>query len=236
MRKILSIIGCTLLAVILAAVAVVFVFEKDIPTEWVGKQIEEVKTYEFGEINNADELPDGTIRYAKERLSYSKENGKTITTIEEKTEYTFTKSGSGDEIKIKIVIVNYTNNGQTKTTTRVSVYKEGESYYAKTNDEEPMELSDLSGPLMTYGMMIMDVFEGSPEVVLKASIVSMIENNLTKVSQKGLNIKLHLEKDNVMAELGYNVVAKKVSSYKEITKTYTDETLTAKQTSYLIIK
>ncbi len=235
MRKILSIIGCSLLALVIAAVAVVFVFEKDIPQEWVGAQIEEAKAYSLGEINNVDDLPDGTLEYSYEKLTYTKDGDKTITTITSKYEYTFKKSGTGDNIKIETIAVNYTDNGQTKTTTKVKFYKEGEKYYTVTNDGEPVE-ENPNTALMGYGFIISDAFEGSPEVVLKASIVSMIENNLTKVSQRGLNIKLHLEKDNVMAELGYNVVAKKVSSYKEITKTYTDETLTAKETSYLVIK
>ena len=124
MRKILSIIGCALLAVIIAAAAVVFVFEKEIPKEWVGNQIEEAKAYSLGEINNVDDLPNGTLQYSYEKLTYTKDGDKTITTITSKYEYTFKKSGTGDNIKIETIAVNYTNNGQTKTTTKIKFYKE----------------------------------------------------------------------------------------------------------------
>ena len=231
MRKILSIIGCALLAVVIAVVAVVLVFEKEIPVEWVEPQIEEIKAYSLGEINTVDDLPDGTVRYAYERLTYSKDGDKTITTIASKYEYTFKKSGTGDNIKIETIAVNYTNNGQTKTTTKIKFYKEGEKYYTITNDGEPVE-ENPNTALIGYGFIISDAFEGSPEVVIRAAIVNMIENNLIKVTQKGSNIKLHLEKDNAVAELGYNPVLQKVSSYKEVEKTYDgDNVLTEKETT-----
>lgn len=233
MRKIFGIIGFVFLAVVLAAVAVFFVFEKDIPKDIVKTQIEAIQNYKLDAVENIDDIPNGTINYTYEKLTYTKEGDKTITTIDTKYEYSFKKSGTGDALKIELELVTYTNNGQTKTTARIKYYKENEIYYQVVDNEDPTEVDPYSA-VIGYGILLNELFEGTTEITIKASILDMIENNLTKVSQKGLTIKLHLEKDNVLGQLSYNYVSGKVSAYKQVKNTYdTSNALVAKETSYI---
>ncbi len=231
MKKTFSIIGSVLLAVILVAVVVVFAFEKNIPTNWASSQIEQIRAYELKTPETADEIPDGTVTLCYEKLTYAKVGDKTVTTIAEKFERKLAKSGSGEKLVIDLVTVEYTNNGQTKTTEVVKVFWEDGKYYNIRNGGDKQEISDIDESTMLYTYLVDKLFVFSPKMTIKTTILDMLDNNLQKVTQKGLNFKFYLEKDNVLAELSYNVVQKKVTGYNEITKTYDIENnLTAKET------
>ena len=54
---------------------------------------------------------------------------------------------------------------------------------------------------------------------------NMIDCNLDYVSQKGLNITLHLVKDNEKLNITYNVGAKRIVKFEQTVDTYTDNVL-----------
>ena len=230
MGKIFTIIGSVLLSLILVAAVVIFGFEKDIPADWVSRQVEQIKEYEAETPATADEIPNGTVTMCYERLTYAKEGDKTVTTIAEKTEYTMTKSGEGEKLKIKLITINYTNNGQTKTTIKQNIYYEDGKYYMENNNGQKQEIPDIDDAVMSYTYLVDELYVFSPKLKVESSIIDMIDNNLVKVTQKGLKIKFYLEKDNVASSLSYNVAKGEIVGYTQETKTYDGDSLVSKET------
>ena len=62
---------------------------------------------------------------------------------------------------------------------------------------------------------------------LKTEIKTMIDENLEKVTQKGLNITLNLVKDNQSYTVTYNALSKKIVKMNSSLKTYTENVLTS---------
>ena len=103
-------------------------------------------------------------------------------------------------------------------------------YYQVVDNDDPTEIS-ASQIVSSYEYMTNYLYDFANGIALKDAIKSMLENNLVKVTQKGLCVKFHLENDNISAELSYNLVTKKIAGYKEVEKTYdSDNNLVAKET------
>ena len=236
MKKVLIATFSILLVLIAVAAVVIFGFEKPISKNMVGKQIEQVKTYEGEKLEGVDDIPNGTLKLFHESLSYTYDGDSTVTTINEKDITVFTKSGAGDSFKIKVEKTVYTDNGNSKTITNVKMYKDNGKYYQVTDNGEPVEIVE-SGILLYYASLTSTTLfsynvDGTSK--LKDNIKDMVENNLAKVTQKGLYLKFYLNKDNVSAQLSYKLFAKKITGYNQVTKTYDSDNRVTSKTTYTI--
>lgn len=233
MKKALITTFSVLLVLILVAVIVIFGFEKPIPTSMVGKQIEQIKVYEGKKLESIDDIPNGTTRLFHESLSYTHDGDSVVTTIAEKDITIFTKSGSGDSVKIRVERTIYSDNGNNKTVTHAKIYKENNKFYQVVDSDTPVEIAESAIMLYYASLTSTTLFSYNVDGTskLKDNVKDMVENNLTKVTQKGLYLKLYLNKDNVSAQITYKLFTKKITGYNQVTKTYdSDNNLTSKTT------
>ena len=238
MRKFFLIFGTCFLSVIMIGMIVIFGFEKPIPAKWVKAQTDEVINYKQNAFESVDDIPNGTYTHYTETLSYTKEGNKTIVTITNKQQTSIVKSGSlaNKTLQITISTDYYTDNGNTKTTTVTKIFynKTTQTYNQVVNDEEPTELSNPNSFILTYMLLTENIYQYSltnEPTTLKADLKDMMENNLTKVTQKSIYLKFHLKKDTTSAQLTYSLAKKKIKSFNKVESTYDGGVLTSRTTT-----
>ena len=207
------------LVVVCCAAVYIFAFNKTIPTNWVAGQIETIKASKFAE---EDQKPK-KLKYSYEEVKYTKDGDKTVTTYKDKTyrEYTDTSKDGAESYEIKCV--DYNDKGEVSEEYTVKYYMEGENHIREEKGEKTT-VEDFS-EVGLFFLLAYSFYED--DGTLKTEIKTMIDENLEKVTQKGLNITLNLVKDNQSYTVTYNALSKKIVKMNSSLKTYTENVLTS---------
>ena len=213
--------------VILAVVGVAiygFVFDKTIPTEWAATPIAEVKE---AKLINDDKMPSMKVNY--EHIVYSEEDGNTVSYYSTKY-YRELKNNSTKETEgYEIIAVDYNEQGEAGEKEVTKYFIEDGKYYKATGTTKT-ELENFNEVAMFY-LFVADYYD-EEEGKIRSEIVDLIDNHLENVSQRGLNVTLHLKKnvdDNHSSfDITYNFVTKKIVKIESNIDTYTDNVLSSR--------
>lgn len=218
MKKFFSALISLILVVAIVGVVFVFAFEKKIPTAWVKIVVEAAKADKFPE---EDQLP-REMKLFYEEISYSKDGNKTVKTYDEKSLRQVYNKTTEEAEAYEVKCIDYDSKGAVSEQWIIKYYmEEGQRY----KEEKGIKLPILNYDEVKffYGFAIADYYED--DLTLKIDIKNMIDCNLDYVSQKGLNITLHLVKDNEKLNITYNVGAKRIVKFEQTVDTYTDNVL-----------
>ena len=216
MKKILTSVVYVFVAALLVGAVFIVAFDKKIPTSWAGAPIEAVKASQLSEEVEVNKTP---INYYYTYLTYSKDGDKTITTYTVKAYREFKNTSKGEDESYEIKCVDYDETGKVEEIYYTRYYLEGEQHIredkgVRTNIENFDEIAAF------YGITFSSYYTN--EGVLRSDILSMIDNNLEKVTQKGVKITLHLLQDNVSVKITYNLLKKKICRFEMTTDTYSE--------------
>ena len=223
-KKIIAGIVALVLVAAIGVCVYVFAIDKTIPADKVSEQIASIKT---SKLVVDEKIP--SMNYYLEDVSYTKDGDKTVTKYDTKGYLEFKNNSTEEAENYEIKSTTYKEDGSVDKVVKARYYMDGEKYM-KDEDGTVTEISDFSE--LAFMVYVLDDFYGS-DGALKADIVSMIDNNLEKVTQKGLNITLHLVKDTVKINIVYSLNAKKVVKIERTEDTYTDNVLTNREYQYV---
>ena len=221
MKKIILIITGALLGVIAILAIYTFAFEKTIPTNWANEQIEAIKASNISEIFDEHNMP--SITAAQSSAKYTKDGDKTVTTYDSKDDYKIKNTSANGNESYEVNWISYDEKGDVKENKLIKYYKEGDKFYKEENGEKT-EISDFNDLVFFYGIMFGTLYTN--EGVLQPDVINAINDNLEKVTQKGLYVTLYLVKDNVTGKITYSLSQKRICRFEVTTNTYTDNVLT----------
>ena len=238
MKTIFKLIGTLLLVTIIAGGVVLFAFEKEIPANFVNKQVEEVSVLSLGKAEKPEDLTSSEIEYYTDTVTYNENDGKIETKTTSKVEIYIKKVTKSESVSFVAKTVNYSNEGKTVTTNNIVYTLKGGKYYKQENDEEETEISegDWNDLLYTYGFLLNGIYDSGNDYNIDEDLKIMINNNVEKVTQKGLNIYFNMKKDNKTMKVGYNVLKKQISSYELVSDNYLFNNKISTDTVRVIIK
>ena len=238
MKTIFKLIGTLLLVTIIAGGVVLFAFEKEIPANFVNKQVEEVSVLSLGKAEKPEDLTSSEIEYYTDTVTYNENDGKIETKTTSKVEIYIKKVTKSESVSFVAKTVNYSNEGKTVTTNNIVYTLKGGKYYKQENDEVETEISegDWNDLLYTYGFLLNGIYDSGNDYNIDEDLKIMINNNVEKVTQKGLNIYFNMKKDNKTMKVGYNVLKKQISSYELVSDNYLFNNKISTDTVRVIIK
>lgn len=218
MKKFFSALISLILVVAIVGVVFVFAFEKKIPTAWVKIVVEAAKADKFPE---EDQLP-REMKLFYEEISYSKDGNKTVKTYNSKAMRQVYNKTTEEAEAYEVKCIDYDSNGAVSEQWIIKYYMEDGQRYKEEKDRK-FSILNYDEVKSLYDDAIADYYED--DLTLKIDIKNMIDCNLDYVSQKGLNITLHLVKDNEKLNITYNVGAKRIVKFEQTVDTYTDNVL-----------
>lgn len=225
MKKVLYGVVGGLFAIILCAVLVFFGFEKKIPENWVGGQIDTIKATKTEDYKEEAK----NLKFYYEKINYTKDGEKTIVTFDEKYDLEIKNTSKDDAPENEsyyVKNVEYDTNGSYKAT-KITKYYIEDSKKIKEEDGNKQEITDFGEIYLGYAFVFSDFITN--EGNLKPEIINMIENHLDKVTQKGMNITLHLVEDNILVNITFGLTKNKIIQIERIEDTYTDNVLSARE-------
>ena len=196
MKKFFTGLFAVLFVAIIAFVIGFFAFDKKIPTKWVTAQINAVASSNLEKEITVYETP---ISSYSSEITYTKDGEKTVVTYDYKQNVFFKNTSTRDSESYQIKNVKFDSHGNMSNI---------------DNFDEIGIVYIAFGPFYTG------------DNVLNDDIINMIDNHISSVTQKGLNITLHLINDNVKVNITYSLTKKKISRIEKITDTYTENVLT----------
>lgn len=245
MKKFLIGLLVFVLVVVAGGSVYLFAFEKTVPTNLVAKQVEEVKTSKLidKKIEKVDEIELDKMSYTHEKLTYTKDGEEVKTTTEENVTMKLSKTKDGETVVFEVNSSEYDKDTKKTTTTNVKLYeKDGKYYKLEGEKETEIDENEYSALGIYFAMMVdpfYDVVGASATGELLEEIKTMIDENLEKVTQKGLKITLHLSKTEEPSEgtsvktsykITYNFFSKKVVALENVVETYAGDFLSVKET------
>lgn len=195
-----------------------FAFEKTVPTSWVNAHIEAVK----GSTLTEDGKVPKSTKYTHEEISYSKNGEETVKTYDEKVYREFTNKSTETEEGYEIKSINYNEKGEVAEEYVTKYYVE-DGKYIREEKGTKKELDGFSEVLLFF--VTLDTFYEDTGA-LNENLVTMIDENLEKVTQKGFAITLHLVKDDISVNITYDLLEKKVVKIEAVADTYSENVLT----------
>ena len=226
MKKFFTTLIAIILVVAVGGAVFIFAFDKKIPTKWANSVIEAVKDDEFP---SNDKLPK-KLKYLAEYITYTKEGNKTVTTYDYKVSLEVTNKSTADAEAYVAKTTQYNEKGEvSEELTKRYYVEEGQHYREDKDGKTP--LADFSEVYAGYGFSIAGFYE--EDRTLDADIIVMINSNLEYVSQKGLNIILHLVDGNVSVNISFNIISKRVVKFERTEDTYTDNVLSHRVHEYV---
>ena len=219
-KRVFSII---LTLVILAVVGVAiygFVFDKTIPTEWAATPIAEVKE---AKLLNDDKMPSMKVNY--EHIVYSEEDGNTVSYYSTKY-YRELKNKSTKEAEgYEIIAIDYDDKGKAGEKVVTKYYIEDGKYYRESGTTKT-EITNFDEVGM-FCILVVDYY--NEELKIQEDIIDLIDNHFENVTQRGLNVTLHMKKNvdnkHLRCDITYNFVTKKIAKIESYTDTYVNDVL-----------
>ena len=209
--RVWSIISTVFLLLVILCVVIFFAVEKNIPADWVGNSVknavQNIGVHSFEEINEL-----GNFGMIKDEKVYTVEDG--VRTL---SSHTITESVVvGKDTELKSHYKKQVVNGEDDA---LEVLSEDERYYFIENgmyksiqngaDEEMLVSSWRKAILMNLQSVMPINKEGD------FAYLDILENNVERVTQKGVYVMIYASKDNIRLKFGYDFMNGQLKEYTE---------------------